>query len=52
LIEVVQGKGWKFQMDNQLPIELTEGQVLLIPEGTYHRIFRGTSDLELKIDFI
>jgi quercetin dioxygenase-like cupin family protein len=52
LIEVVQGEGWKFQMDNQLPIELTEGQVLLIPEGTYHRIFRGTSDLELKIDFI
>lgn len=52
LIEVVQGDGWKFQMDNQLPIELTEGQVLLIPEGTYHRIFRGTSDLELKIDFI
>ena len=52
LVEVMEGKGWKFQLDNQLPINLTEGQVLLIPQGTYHRIFKGKDDLKIKIDFI
>ena len=52
LVEVIEGNGWKFQLDNQLPINLTEGQVLLIPQGTYHRIFKGKDDLKIKIDFI
>ena len=52
LVEVIEGNGWKFQLDNQLPINLTEGQLLLIPKGTYHRIFKGNSDLKIKIDFI
>ena len=52
LVEVMEGNGWKFQLDNQLPINLTEGQVLLIPQGTYHRIFKGKDDLKIKIDFI
>ena len=52
LVEVMGGNGWKFQLDNQLPINLTEGQVLLIPQGTYHRIFKGKDDLKIKIDFI
>jgi quercetin dioxygenase-like cupin family protein len=49
---VIEGNGWKFQLDNHLPINLTEGQVLLIPKGTYHRIFKGKDDLKIKIDFI
>lgn len=52
LVEVMEGNGWKFQLDNQLPINLNEGQVLLIPQGTYHRIFKGKDDLKIKIDFI
>ena len=52
LVEVIEGNGWKFQLDNQLPINLNEGQVLLIPKGTYHRIFKGKDDLKIKIDFI
>lgn len=52
LVKVMEGNGWKFQLDNQLPINLTEGQVLLIPQGTYHRIFKGKDDLKIKIDFI
>jgi quercetin dioxygenase-like cupin family protein len=52
LVEVMEGNGWKFQLDNQLPINLTERQVLLIPQGTYHRIFKGKDDLKIKIDFI
>lgn len=52
LVEVIEGNGWKFQLDNQLPITLREGHILLIPQGTYHRIFKGKDNLKIKIDFI
>jgi quercetin dioxygenase-like cupin family protein len=49
VVEVVSGKGWKFQMDNQLPIELKEGMVLQIPKETFHRIGKGDTKLVIKI---
>lgn len=49
VVEVISGNGWKFQMDNQLPIELKEGMVLEIPKETYHRIGRGDTKLVIKI---
>lgn len=52
LVEVIEGNGWKFQMDNELPVEMKKGHMYLIPEGTYHRIMKGNSDLKIRIDFI
>lgn len=49
IVEVIEGSGWKFQMDNKLPIELKEGMVLKIPKETYHRIGRGNTKLVIKI---
>jgi quercetin dioxygenase-like cupin family protein len=49
VVEVISGNGWKFQMDNQLPIELKEGMILEIPKETYHRIGRGDTKLVIKI---
>lgn len=40
---------WKFQMDNELPIDIHEGMVINIPEGEYHRIIKGTGDLKVKV---
>ena len=40
---------WKFQMDNQLPINVEEGLTLFIPEGEYHRIIKGTGDLKVRV---
>ena len=48
-VSVVKGKGWKFQMDNDLPIEITKGLKLFIPEGEYHRILKGTGDLKVRV---
>ena len=49
VVEVIGGSGWRFQIDNRLPIELKEGMILEIPKETYHRIGRGNTKLVIKI---
>lgn len=49
VITVLEGEGWRFQRDNELPIELSIGDKLIIPEGQIHRILKGTTDLVIKI---
>ena len=49
IVEVVKGSGWKFQMDDELPKTLKEGDRFTIPSEIYHRVIRGNGDLVIKI---
>ncbi len=49
-IVVIEGEGWSIQKDNQLPLELTEGDHIFIREGEVHRVHKGTTDLRIKIN--
>ena len=49
-IEILEGKGWELQMDNELPFELVKGDRIFITEGRIHRILKGTTDLKIKIN--
>ena len=49
VVEVISGRGWQFQMDNRLPIELKKGMKLEIPKETFHRIGKGITKLVIKI---
>jgi len=49
-ITILEGEGWSFQRDNELPMELSKGDRLHIPEGQIHRIHKGITDLVIKID--
>jgi quercetin dioxygenase-like cupin family protein len=49
-IEVLDGKGWSIQMDNQLPLALSKGDRIFITEGQVHRVLKGTTDLKIKIN--
>ena len=49
-IEVLEGKGWELQMDNELPFELVKGDHIFITEGRIHRILKGITDLKIKIN--
>lgn len=49
LVKVVESKGWKFQMDNELPQELIPGDALYIPKETYHRVIAGDGNLVIEI---
>jgi len=48
-ITVLEGKGWRFQRDNELPLELKEGDNIFIPKGQIHRILKGNTDLKIEI---
>ena len=48
-VKIVKSNGWMFQMDNQLPVRLNEGDVISIPKGMYHRVIKGKGDLIVKI---
>jgi hypothetical protein len=39
---------WKFQFDNQLPIEIVSK--IEIPKRTWHRLIKGTDNLKLLIE--
>ena len=49
-IEILEGKGWKFQKDNKLPLELKKGDRIFIAEGEIHRVIKGTTNLKIKIN--
>ena len=48
-IKVLEGDGWQFQFDNELPQTLVPGQVILVPRETYHRVLIGYTNLILEI---
>jgi quercetin dioxygenase-like cupin family protein len=48
-IVVLDGKNWKIQFDNELPIVLNVGDVIQIQNHIYHRIIKGNDNLVIKI---
>ena len=52
LIEVIDGSDWEIQFDNELPKKLTPGTQIIIPEGVYHRVIKGSSELKIKVNFL
>jgi hypothetical protein len=46
-IEAAENTDWKFQFDNQLPVEINKK--IFIPKGAIHRVIKGAGDLKLKI---
>ena len=48
-VEVIHSDGWMFQLDNEYPKELKEGDCFFIPKNTYHRIIKGKKDLVVSI---
>lgn len=48
-IKVLEGNGWKFQLDNMLPMTLVEGQEFFIPKETFHRVIKGNNTLKIQI---
>jgi len=47
IIESTHPTDWTFQVDNELPQNLNKE--IFIPKGVYHRLIKGTGDLEIKI---
>jgi len=48
-ITVIKSGGWGYQLDNQLPLPLEEGQELFIPKMLWHRVIKGNEKLVVQI---
>lgn len=49
-VTILEGEGWQFQLDNELPLELQKKDVIFIPKQTYHRVLKGKTNLVIKIE--
>jgi hypothetical protein len=48
-VTVINGSGWGFQFDNEMPFHLNEGDTINIKKMTFHRLLKGDTPLVLKI---
>jgi hypothetical protein len=49
LVEVIEGDGWMFQYDNDLPFSINSSNTIFIPKETFHRLHKGKNKLKIKI---
>ena len=49
IIIVVEGNGWMFQRDNEIPILMEAGDRIKVNAGEYHRVIKGEDDLIVTI---
>ena len=50
VVEVLEGAGWKFQFDDELPFVINIGDKLTIPKMTYHRLIPCDDKLRIRIN--
>jgi quercetin dioxygenase-like cupin family protein len=48
-ITILEGNGWQFQRDNELPLAFQEGDSIFIPKGQIHRVIKGNTNLKIQI---
>ena len=49
-VVVVEGHGWKLQLESGLPFDLTPGGTYSIPRESWHRVVKGSSPLRILIN--
>lgn len=49
IVLVLEGRGWSFQRDDQLPFEIVPGDRIRIRAGEWHRVIPGQGNLQLAI---
>ena len=48
-VTILEGNGWKFQRDNELPFILKRGDTIYIKKNEYHRIIKGDTNLKISL---
>jgi hypothetical protein len=46
-VEILNNTNWMVQLEDEIPQQLKE--TIFIPKNTYHRLIKGTGDLDLRI---
>lgn len=51
-VKILEGGGWKIQMNNELPKLLKDGDEIFIPKMEWHRAIKGDDKLVIEIEEI
>ena len=49
-ITILEGEGWQFQLDNEMPKQINSCDVIFVPKMAYHRLLRGHTNLKIWIE--
>ena len=49
VVNVLEGNGWKFQFDEELPIKMRKGKTISILKGRLHRVIKGNGILKINL---
>ena len=49
-VTIIEDGGWKFQMEDELPIKLSDAKQIHIPKFVWHRVIKGESKLIVEIE--
>ena len=49
IVTVLNESDWQYQTDNQFPIKLSQGKIISIKAGEWHRVIKGKTNLEVMI---
>ena len=49
-VTVIEGNGWLFQMENELPNKLENAKQIFIPKLAWHRVLKGSGNLIVEIE--
>ena len=49
-VTIVEDGGWEFQLENELPIKLSDAKQLSIPKFVWNRVIKGSGNLIVEIE--
>lgn len=49
-VRIIKSTGWFFQMEDQLPKRLLDGDQIFIPKLSWHRVIKGNNELIVEIE--
>lgn len=52
IVRIIENQGWKFQKEDELPIDLEKNQKLFIKKEDWHRVLKGDGKLIVEIEEI
>jgi mannose-6-phosphate isomerase-like protein (cupin superfamily) len=50
IVTVLEGEGWQFQFDNDIPKIINRNETIIVPKMVYHRLLVGKTPLKLRIE--
>lgn len=51
-VTVLNGEGWFFQFEDQLPFELKKGMTFFIENNTFHRILKAEDSTNIEVEVV